>query len=53
MIRDVTDTTDAWQYHQEDQENQSNIDGNKAALDQKNTLDDEPSKNDHSLPPSQ
>ena len=53
MIRDVTDTTDAWQYHQEDQENQSNIDGNKAALDQKNTLDDEPTKNDHSLPPSQ
>lgn len=53
MIRDVTDTTDAWQYHQEDQENQPNIDGNKAALDQKNTLDDEPSKNDHSLPPSQ
>ena len=53
MIRDVTDTTDAWQYHQEDQENTPNIDGNKATLDQTNTLDDEPSEIDHRPTPSQ
>lgn len=56
MIRDVTDTTDAWQYHQEDQKNQEtplDVDDNKAALDQKNTLDDESLENDHNSAPSQ